>query len=74
MEIFYKQDTLFVNLDEDVNQENISNVKRKVFNIIDDYDIDNIVLNIIGSIKDDEALDNFVKEYQMKYDGKLSIK
>ena len=74
MEIFYKQDTLFVNLDESVNKDNINNMKRKVFNIIDDYDIDNIVLNIIGNISDEEALDNFVKEYQMKYDGNLSIK
>ncbi len=74
MEIYYKKDTLFVNVDEYLNGSSMSNIRKKVFSIIDDYDIENIVLNIIGNVEDTQLLDNFIREYKMKYDGNITIK
>ncbi len=74
MEIYYKKDTLFVNIDEYLNGSSMSNIRKKVFSIIDDYDIENIVLNIIGNVEDTQLLDNFIREYKMKYDGNITIK
>lgn len=74
MEIFYKKDTLYVDIDDYVDQELVRDVRRKVFSIIDDYDIDNIVLNIIGDNKNSQLLDDFIDEYHSKYGGNMTIK
>ena len=44
MDIFYSDDTLFVNVYENINEDNISSLKTRVFKIARDYDIENIVL------------------------------
>ena len=74
MEIYYKRDTLYVNVDEYLNSSSMSNIRKRVFSIIDDYDIENIVLNIIGNVEDNELLDDFIREYKMKYDGNIKIR
>lgn len=74
MKIYYKKDTLFVNLDESIDNGVIRDMKKKVFNIIDDYDIDNIVLNIMNEVNDETLLNNFINEYKSKYDGHLTVK
>lgn len=74
MEIFYKKDTLYVDIDDYVDQELVRDVRRKVFSIIDDYDIDNIVLNIIGDNRNSQLLDDFIDEYRSKYGGNMTIK
>jgi len=74
MEIYYKKDTLYVNIDEYLNNSSMSNIRKRVFSIIDDYDIENIVLNIIGNVEDNELLDDFIREYKMKYDGNIKIR
>ena len=74
MEIYYKKDTLYVNVDEYLNNSSMSNIRKRVFSIIDDYDIENIVLNIIGNVEDNELLDDFIREYKMKYDGNIKIR
>ena len=53
---------------------NVNTLKSRVFNILDDYDIENIVLNIISSNKDNYLIDEFIKEYHKKYHGNLLIK
>ena len=74
MNIYYTDNTLFVNLNERINDININRLKSKVFGILDDYDIENIVLNIISDNKNNYLLDDFIKEYHKKYNGNLLIK
>jgi len=74
MNIYYTNNTLFVNLNDKVDMLNINKLKKKVFSILDDYDIENIVLNIISSNKDNILLDEFIEEYNKKYHGNLLIK
>lgn len=47
-------------------------LKKKVFGILDDYDIENIILNIISSTND-YLLDEFLMEYHKKYDGNIKV-
>ena len=68
MEMFYKKDTLFVNLNND------DHFKSKIFTVLDDYDIDNIVINIVGNLDNEVELNEFVNEYHNKYDGSLTIR
>ena len=74
MDIYYNDKTLYVNIEDIINNNFVSKLKSRVFNILNDYDIDNIVLNLITSNKDEYLLDEFIEEYNKKYHGKLTIK
>ena len=51
LNIFYNDNTLYVNLDEYLDDYVLNKLKKRVFNILEDYDIENIVLNIVTSNK-----------------------
>ncbi len=74
MNIYYTDNTLYVNLNEVIDDFNISMLKKRVFNILDDYDIENIVLNIISENKNNILLDDFIREYNKKYHGNIMIR
>ena len=74
MNIYYNDKTLYVNLDELINNNSLSVLKKRVFGILNDYDIENIVLNLISNNKNNYLLDEFIEEYNKKYHGNLTIK
>ena len=74
MNIYYTDNTLYVNLNQRIDDYNIYMLKKRVFNILDDYDIQNIVLNIVTSNKNNILLDEFIKEYNRKYHGNIMIR
>ena len=74
MNIYYTNNTLYVNLNERIDDFNISMLKKRVFNILDDYDIENIVLNIITDNKNNILLDEFINDYNRKYHGNIIIR
>lgn len=75
MDIFYTDNTLYVNMDNVTSNSEVNRMKKRVFKILDDYSIDNVVLNIItdDNISSD-LLDSFVSEYNQKYNGKIIMK
>lgn len=74
MNIYYTDNTLYVNLNDYIDDMNLNILKSRVFNILDDYDIENIVLNIITNNKNNYLIDDFIKEYRKKYNGNILIK
>lgn len=74
MNIFYTEDTLYINLEDQIDNLTLNNLKKRVFGILDDYNIDNIVLNVISSNSNNFLLDDFVKEYHNKYSGNLIVR
>ena len=74
MNIYYNDKTLYVNVEELNNDNNLNTLKQRVFGILNDYDIDNIVLNLISNNKNIQLLDDFILEYNKKYHGNLTIK
>ena len=51
-EFVYHNKTLFVNLSGEYNSKNINNLKRKLYNIIDQYGINDIIIdNSLDKIK-----------------------
>lgn len=72
MNIVFKNDTLFVDVDEG---ENINEMKRRVYSIMDGFNISNVVINAGGIRKSNKKLlDNFMEEYKENYNGNISIK
>ena len=47
LNIFYNDNTLYVNLDEYLDDYVLNKLKKRVFNILEDYDIENIVIKIV---------------------------
>lgn len=75
MNIFYNDNTLYINMDDIADSKDILKLKRRVFKILDDYSIDNIVLNIVTDNRDSkELLNSFIDEYQRVYHGKIIMK
>ena len=50
MNIFYNDNTLFVNIYEELNSYNVNRLKLRVFKIVTEYDIENVVLTTSGSV------------------------
>lgn len=74
MEIVYKDETLFVDVLDNIDNILIKKLENRVFRIIDDYDIDNIVVNILSDKEyDKDLLQIFLNSYHEKYKGKLKI-
>ena len=74
MDIFYSDDTLFVNVYENINKNNISSLKTRVFKIARDYDIENIVLNTNGYRKSNYLLKKFINDYESNFNGHIRFK
>ena len=72
MDIYYTNKTLYVNLTDEINPLVIEHMQKRVFNILDDYEIGNIEL-IVGEC-DNNLFNNFITTYKSKYNGNLKIK
>lgn len=74
MNIVFKNDTLFVDLKGEVDDMYINEMKYRVFSILDQYDVDNIVINareVFNSNK--TTFDSFLDEYHRHYNGKIKV-
>jgi hypothetical protein len=68
MDIIYRKDTLFVNLEK---SDNMDTMEKRVNSIMDVYKIENLVVNTNGN---DFYLDNFEKNYNKSHKSKVFIK
>lgn len=75
MDIFYTNDTLYVNMNDIASSKDVLKLKKRVFKILEEYTIDNLVLNIVTD--DDiskDTLKSFINEYNNKYNGRIIMK
>ncbi len=75
MEIYYRNKKLFVDIDEAINLQTITGLKSKMYNIINMYAINDVVLNILTDTHfDQKLLDDLVADYSSRYNGHIKIK
>lgn len=74
MNIFYTGDTLYINVEDEVNNLTLNKLKSRVFGILDDYNIDNVVLNVISEKQNNFLLNDFISSYHDKYSGNLIVR
>ena len=72
MDIYYTNETLFVNLIGITDEYEIEKIKVKVFKILDDYGIINLELKTDNN--KGLLLSDFISAYKKKYNGNLKIK
>ena len=70
----YTKDTLTVKLYGIMDQEGMNNLKRKLYRISSDYEIDDIVLNISESTNSQSLLDELLDDYYSNFHGHVTIK
>ncbi len=75
MDIYYTNKTLYVDLLDGVNGEMVEKMNDRVFKILENYDINNIVINVLNNHNfDNKIFSGFKKNYYENYNGKLIIK
>lgn len=74
MEMVYNDETLFISMKGVYNSKNISTLKRKMYNVINQYGIKNIIIDKknISSI-DSGAFYDMLDDYDSKYGGNLKV-
>lgn len=73
-DIEYSRNTLYINVTGIVNKKNVGELKRKMYYIIDEYGIGDIVIDIKGVINmDKDAFYQFLDDYDEVYGGNLNI-
>lgn len=74
MNIVYKNDTLFVDLKGDLDDLTINEMKNRLFSILDQYDVDNVVINTKEVFNSNKTVFNtFLNEYRRNYKGKIKL-
>ena len=74
MNIFYNDNTLFVNIYEELNSYNVNRLKLRVFKIVTEYDIENVVLSINNCKKNSYLLKDFINGYEATFNGHIKVK
>lgn len=74
MNIFYSDNTLFVNVYEKLNSYNVNRLKLRVFKIVREYDIENVVLSINNCKKNSYLLKDFINEYEVTFNNHIKVK
>ena len=75
MELYYTNNTLYINIEDRINFTLISKLQKKLYRIIESYHINNIEINILNDSHYDKTLiQDLINDYRFKYSGKLIVK
>lgn len=72
MNMVYSNNKLYVDLEGVVSNNDILNVKNKIFNILNSYNIKEVILNTTTNIND-ELIGGVVKDYHKNYNGVIKV-
>lgn len=72
--MIFKDDTLYIDLKGDMDIIDLNVLKERIFSILSQYDIDNVILNTNGAFNlDKRAINSIKRECQTKYFGSFKI-
>lgn len=74
MRIIFNDDTLYVDIVGNIGALEMNIIKSRVFSILNQYEVDNIVVNFKEVFNlNKKTISNFIEEYHKKYNGKISV-
>lgn len=75
MDLYYQNETLYIDLLHDINGENYKDVQSRIFRIIDDYGVQRIVIQNYHRVFYNRYYLNQMKhDYHLQYHGDFLIK
>lgn len=70
MDIYYQNEILYVEIDGLLEEEDYKGFKRRIFKIINDYEINHVILHSsLSSFQIKRQLQQIQIEYYQKFDG-----
>lgn len=74
MRIIFNDDTLYVDVEGNIGQIELNIIKKRLFSILDQYEVDNIIVNTnnVFNLKENR-FNSFVDEYYKRYSGNILI-
>ena len=74
MNMIYKDDTLYIDILNNDEIDNISHIKRQIFSVLNQYEVGNVVVNVRGGTVYNKALMNdLICDYHKNYKGNFII-
>lgn len=74
MNMIYRNDTLYVDIFENDDLGNMMSIKRKIFSIIDQYQVDNVVINLKNKNNVSKGmLNSLICDYHKNYRGNIIV-
>jgi hypothetical protein len=71
--MIYKDETLYVDIIGDTDINNINHIKRQIFSVLSEYEMNNVVINIIGGNYNKAIISGLVHDYHKNYKGNLIV-
>jgi hypothetical protein len=73
MNMIYKDETLYVDIMSIDEINNINHIKKQLFSVLNEYEMNNVVINIMGGNYNKKLINDLIYDYHRKYKGKLII-
>ena len=70
----YDDDTLYVTVNDKVNEYLYNSLRKRVFNVVNDYKIEKIVLSLVADDKNNLLVAEFIEEFNKNYTASITIK
>ena len=75
MNIYYTNNTLYINIEDRINFTLINHLQKKLYRIVETYHINNIEIIISDDAHYDQSLiRDLVSDYKAKFNGHLIVK
>ena len=72
MNMIYKDETLYVDILNDNEIDNILHIKKQIFSVLNQYEVGNVVVNIRGNYNR-ALLNDLICDYHKNYKGNFII-
>lgn len=73
-DLIYSDDVLYVNVEGNLNKKGVTSLQKKMYSVISEYGIQDIVIDIKGTSKIDKtAFYDMLDDYDNRYGGNLKI-
>lgn len=74
MNMIYTDETLYINLTGNGEFIDYNNIKNKIFSVVKQYDVDNVVINTSGVFnKNRYKISSLKRHYNRIYNGNIKI-
>ena len=72
MNMIYKDDTLYIDILNNDEINNISHIKKQIFSVLNQYEVGNVVVNLKGNYNK-ALMNDLICDYHKNYKGNLII-
>ena len=73
MNMVYKDDTLYVDILNNDEINNILHLKRQIFSVLNQYEVGNVIINLRGNNYNKTLMNHLICDYHKNYKGNFII-